>query len=358
MENGDVTTAAPDAPDEGLDRRRLIGRAGWMFAATVTGAAVLPRPTKGAAPPPARAPAAIDGLKYDGMRPAAGVEQDILESLNDARVRHLARLGVPDVPVEQLVAAVQAGTLSADGDEDVVVRMQAELRRAYEKPMKDRHWAMVIDLRKCIGCSACTIACVVENKLPPGVVYRPVIDQEMGSYPHVTRRFLPRPCMHCDDPPCVPVCPVAATWKREDGIVAIDYDACIGCRYCITACPYNARTFDFGQQYTDGTAVASAGTLGREQAAVYEAAPAFEYGSEWERGNGRSPEGNARKCHFCAHRLDAGMLPECVTTCIGKATYFGDGNDPDSLVHELMGMPNVIRLKEELGTDPQVYYLA
>jgi molybdopterin-containing oxidoreductase family iron-sulfur binding subunit len=216
---------------------------------------------------------------------------------------------------------------------------------------------MVIDLRKCIGCSACTIACVVENKLPPGVVYRPVIEEELGTFPHVTRRFLPRPCFQCNNPPCVPVCPVGATYKRADGIVAIDYEACIGCRYCITACPYNARTFDFGEYYTDGVATSDV-LVGREAAAVYEYAPTFEYGRNWTRnGADSSPVGNARKCHFCAHRLDAGMLPECVATCVGRATFFGDMTDTDSLVHELASLPNVIRLKEELCTDPSVYYI-
>ncbi|GFP21558.1 prokaryotic molybdopterin-containing oxidoreductase family, iron-sulfur binding subunit [Candidatus Hakubella thermalkaliphila] len=134
--------------------------------------------------------------------------------------------------------------------EEVILRLQVELRRTLKKPVQARRWVMVIDLRKCVGCSACTIACVSENKLPPGVVYRPVTDEEIGTYPNVTRRFLPRPCMQCDEPPCVPVCPVGATWKQADGVVVIDYERCIGCRYCITACPYAARTFDFGSFYT------------------------------------------------------------------------------------------------------------
>jgi len=241
--------------------------------------------------------------------------------------------------------------------QDALLRMQEELKRALAKPREQRRWVMVIDLRKCIGCSACTIACIAENKLPPGVVYRPVMDEEMGSFPNVTRRFLPRPCMQCDNPPCVPVCPVSATYKNEDGVVVIDYDECIGCRYCITACPYAARTFDFGDTYTKGTPVAEGLIVGREQADDYERIPNFEYGEAWPRQRDVSPIGNARKCQFCLHRLNVGMLPACVTTCIGRATYFGDANDPDSLVSELIGRPNVMRLKEELGTQPRVYYL-
>lgn len=241
--------------------------------------------------------------------------------------------------------------------QDVLTRMHEDIRRALEKPAAERHWVMVIDLGKCIGCHACTVACVAENKLPPGVVYRPVLDEEFGEYPHVTRRFLPRPCMQCEEPPCVPVCPVNATYPNEDGIVVIDYDQCIGCRYCITACPYAARTFDFGKTYTSGTPNGSNVLLGQAEAGAYERTGNYEYGELRERRGEESPIGNVRKCHFCLHRLAEGMLPSCVTTCVGRATYFGDANDPDSLVAELIARPNVMRLKEELGTKPRVYYL-
>lgn len=240
-----------------------------------------------------------------------------------------------------------------------ILRMQAELRRALQKPASERRWVMVIDLRKCAGCHACTVACIAENKLPPGVVYRPVIEEEVGTYPNVRRRFTPRPCMQCDNPPCTDVCPVNATYKNDEGIVAIDYDRCIGCRYCVTACPYSARTFDFGQTYTAGTPVANGLIVGQQTADDYERAASFEYGQARTRGGPyASPAGNVRKCHFCLHRVAEGMLPACTTTCIGRATYYGDANDPDSLVAELLGQPNIMRLKEELGTEPRVYYLS
>jgi Fe-S-cluster-containing dehydrogenase component len=242
-------------------------------------------------------------------------------------------------------------------EQDVLVRMQEDLRRALKKPRRERRWVMVIDLRKCVGCHACTVACVAENKLPPGVVYRPVLEEEIGTYPHVTRRFTPRPCMQCDNPPCTPVCPVHATYKNADGVVVVDYNQCIGCRYCITACPYAARTFDFGQVYTQDTPDGLPFLLGRQTADDYERVPSDEYGRKWERKGEESPIGNVRKCHFCLHRLAVGMLPACVTTCIGRATLFGDANDPASLVAEMVARPNTMRLKEELGTEPRVYYL-
>ncbi|ADR35890.1 phenylacetyl-CoA:acceptor oxidoreductase PadC subunit [Oceanithermus profundus DSM 14977] len=274
----------------------------------------------------------LGGAKVEAQRPDSGVEP------------------TPPPPFK----------IGAEAQEDVLLRMQRDLQRALTKPIDQRRWGMVIDTRKCVGCHACTVGCVMENKLPPGVVYRPVIDMEVGEYPNVDRRFLPRPCMQCDKPPCVPVCPVGATWKRKDGIVEIDYDACIGCRYCITACPYSARTFDFGENWTDAAAAGKDGPLALETGRIYEELPNFEYGETWERGEGiipQSPVGNARKCTFCIHRVEKGVLPMCATTCIGRATFFGDFNDPESLVSELIARNNAVRLKEELGTEPKVYYL-
>jgi len=244
--------------------------------------------------------------------------------------------------------------------EDVLIRMQRELVAAMNKPIEKRRWGMVIDTRKCVGCHSCTVGCIMENRLPPGVVYRPTIELEVGNYPNVGRKFLPRPCMQCENPPCVPVCPVRATWKRNDGIVVIDYNACIGCRYCITACPYQARTFDFGQHWSDNAASGHDGGLALEACRKYEQEPSFEYGTTWQREDGvipKSPVGNARKCTFCAHRLEHRQLPMCVTTCIGRATFFGDLNEAGSLVSQYAVLNNAVTLKAELGTSPKVVYL-
>ncbi|NOX62818.1 MAG: 4Fe-4S dicluster domain-containing protein [Chloroflexi bacterium] len=229
-----------------------------------------------------------------------------------------------------------------------IVRMMEDLERALQKPPSERRWGMVIDLSKCVACDACTVSCKAENKTPPGVNYTLVIKEEVGTYPNVREVFLPRPCMQCENPPCVDVCPVSATWKNEEGVVVIDYDVCIGCRYCITACPYGARTFDFGDWYTKNTPML----------APYETAPTFEYGEERVRQDDVSPIGNVRKCNFCIQRLHEGLLPACINDCIGRARYFGDLNDPDSLVSELLRERYSFRLKDELGTSPKVFYLS
>lgn len=232
--------------------------------------------------------------------------------------------------------------------ENIKLRMQDDVRRALKKPAEKRKWGMAIDLRKCVGCNACTVACISENALPPGVVYRPVIKEEIGTYPNVSKLNRPKPCMHCENPPCTEVCPVGATFKRVDGIVVVDYEACIGCRYCMTACPYEHRMFDFGEHYTDGL----------PSEAAYDKRPSFEYDKIWTRQDEESPIGNVRKCTFCTHRLDQGLLPQCVTTCIGGANYFGDLNDPDSVIAKVVGRFNVSVFKEEFGTRPKVYYIS
>ncbi|MCL4369767.1 MAG: 4Fe-4S dicluster domain-containing protein [Chloroflexi bacterium] len=261
------------------------------------------------------------------------IGDDVVKAATGAISKEKTLVPVPNLP-------------PAAAGEDQTLRMMEDLRRALNKPVEQRRWGMVIDLRKCVGCQSCTIACIAENKLPPGVVYRPVITEEKGEFPHVAKTFTPRPCMQCEEPPCVPVCPVGATHKRPDGIVAIDYDACIGCRYCIAACPYNARTFDFGEFHDEGGEVPA-----------YDLVPSREYGGVWNRQHDASPVGNARKCTFCLHRIERGELPACTISCMGHATYFGDLNDPQSLVQELAGKANATRLKEWAGTKPRVYYL-
>lgn len=221
---------------------------------------------------------------------------------------------------------------------------------------KQKHrYGMVIDTRRCVGCRACVVACKAENKTPPGVSYTVVVENGFGERPDDRPLFLSKPCFHCDDPPCVSVCPVGATFKRkQDGIVVVDYDRCIGCRYCIVACPYQARYFDFGEDYPAA-----------QEETGFASVPSPEYRQFRKREADQSPVGNVRKCTFCLHLQDAdgkydkaaGRWPACAKTCTGKAIHFGDFNDPESEVSRLLGERQAIRLKEELGTEPNVYYL-
>ncbi len=294
------------------------------------------------------------------VRPDELVGRRHLLKATGAALAFLAALEVAPEKVARSLSTKQTDWPEVPGDgpeADVLIRMQGDLRRALAKTAAERRWIMVIDTRKCVGCHACTIACIAENKLPPGVVYRPVTEEEIGTYPLVTRRFTPKPCMQCDKPPCVPVCPVNATYKNDEGVVVMDYDQCIGCRYCITACPYSSRTFDLGLTYTQPVAGTAAVLLGSDTADDYERAANYEYGEATPRVDEESPVGNVRKCHFCLHRVKEGMLPECVSTCIGRATMFGDANDAQSVVAGMINGNNVVRLKEEMGTEPRVYYL-
>ncbi|HSR10126.1 MAG TPA: 4Fe-4S dicluster domain-containing protein [Thermodesulfobacteriota bacterium] len=223
--------------------------------------------------------------------------------------------------------------------------IQEDIRRANRKP--NPRWAMLIDLRRCVDCHACTAGCISEQKSPPGIVYRPVYEEEMGVFPNVKRRFTPRLCNQCDNPPCVAACPNKgegkATWKSTKGITAgvvmINYLECIGCGRCVIACPYKARNLDAGAIYTEGT----------PKVEQYEISPTWEYSRKWPRVKDNVPVGVARKCHFCVHRLKAGMVPMCVSTCIARTNYFGDVDDPVSLISKVMKANKVWVLESVKG---------
>ncbi|MBZ0130485.1 MAG: 4Fe-4S dicluster domain-containing protein [Rhodobacteraceae bacterium] len=210
-------------------------------------------------------------------------------------------------------------------------------------------WTIVADLNRCVGCQTCTAACKQTNATAPGVQWRKVLDFEAGEYPDVRRAFVPVGCMHCDEPPCLDVCPSTATLKRADGIVTIDYDICIGCAYCAVACPYQARfRVDTPNQ-----------AFGKDSQKM-------RHEIVRERPERRSV---AQKCTLCVDKIDEGLAnglipgidanatPACVESCIAAALVFGDADDPDSNVSTLIAENRTFGMHEELGTGPNIRYL-
>ncbi|WMJ78263.1 MULTISPECIES: 4Fe-4S dicluster domain-containing protein [unclassified Sedimentibacter] len=177
-----------------------------------------------------------------------------------------------------------------------------------------KKYGMIIDLKRCVGCHACTISCKMENEIPEGCFNTWVEEWDTGKYPNVSRVKLPKMCNHCVDAPCIEACPVDATFAVEGGIVVVDEEKCIGCGACVSACPYDARYMN-------------------------------------------SATNKAGKCTFCIQRAEAGMMPACVSTCISHARFFGDLNDPDSEVSKLMAENKTEGLKEELGLELNVKYI-
>lgn len=221
-------------------------------------------------------------------------------------------------------------------------------------------WGMVIDLDLCTGCGACEVACKSENNIATvapdqaemgrAISWMKVQSEVEGEFPDTSVLFVPRPCMHCDNPPCIKVCPVGATYINDEGIVGQIYPRCIGCRYCANACPYTAKYFNW-------------------------------YGPQWSPSERRHlnpdvstrPKGVIEKCTFCHHRLqkarenaraegremrEEDYQPACVEICPTGAITFGDLDDHTHRVAELKEDPRAMRLMEDLGTRPKVYYLA
>jgi len=221
-------------------------------------------------------------------------------------------------------------------------------------------WGMVIDLDKCTGCGDCMAACKLENNVPVVspeeanssrvMFWMDMITTYEGEYPNVRTRRFPKPCFHCDNPPCTRVCPVHATYLNEEGLVGQIYSRCIGCRYCMAACPYTAKVFNWYEPTWDG----DLDLCHNPDVSVRKV-------------------GVVEKCSFCSHRLlkvredadaeerpiaDGEYNPACAESCPADAISFGDLDDRDSRVSQLAKSARADKIMEDLGTDPKVIYLA
>jgi Fe-S-cluster-containing dehydrogenase component len=247
------------------------------------------------------------------------------------RLGCVSLLGVAGRPAAAAVAGLQQGQVS---------RQPGALTA--------RRWAMVIDVRKCLqeqGCDKCIAACHRIHNVPHFTeerrevkwiwkeTFKEAFVSQNSPYTNDVFREQPVPvfCNHCDNPPCVRVCPTQATWRREDGLVMMDWHRCIGCRYCMAACPYGSRSFN----WTDPRPhIPKTNT---------------DYPTR--------TKGVVEKCTFCDERLAQGLLPACVAACDRKALLFGDLEDPSSTVRDALRSDFAIRRKPELGTTPEIYYI-
>ncbi len=270
-----------------------------------------------------------------GAQTAAGNKKKAFLSRRDA----ITVLGV--TAGTALVSQVFiSGPLSADAVQGIGAATHAEGEES------ERQWHMVINLAECIGCSYCVRACQAVNDVPEdGMRWNIVFPERTeagGDF------YMNRPCQHCQEAPCTRVCPVGATWKRSDGIVVMDYDRCIGCRYCQVACPYDVRRFNWHPVTAENP-----------------------YTPDWGSPEiDRRARGVVEKCTFCVQRIDRGLAqglkpgidqsvtPACVEICPVGARIFGDINDPASPVSKFLAEHETFQLREDWGTQPKVHYVS
>jgi tetrathionate reductase subunit B len=174
-------------------------------------------------------------------------------------------------------------------------------------------YGMAIDTTKCIGCHACQIACQNQNDLPVDELFNKVVEKERGTFPSFAREFVPLQCNHCKNPPCMRVCPTKATHKTEDGVVLVDPKLCVGCKYCIEACPYKMRSLDHAR-------------------------------------------GIVVKCRFCIELVKEGGTPACAQTCPTQVRIFGDLDDPTSEISRFIAENRAQPLRPDLNTQPKIFY--
>ena len=241
----------------------------------------------------------------------------------------------------------------------VLDRIRAEVAKRYRvdvtvrdvKPMDGVEFVYALSLSRCVGCRKCVHACVAENNQSrsPEIQYIRVVEMPRGTtelergnhhydhpkVPDEDHYYMPVQCHQCANPPCVKVCPVEATWQEPDGVTVIDYDWCIGCRYCEAACPYWARRFNFTEPEIPSDAIN----------------PDMSYLSNRPR-----QVGVMEKCTYCLHRTREGRMPACLEACPVGARKFGNVLDPESEVARILATKRVFVLKEEVGTLPRFFY--
>ncbi len=260
-------------------------------------------------------------------------------SVDEFLQKHYKELGPADM--ERVIDRLQK---QAKTDYDAVVEIHDY------RPQPGVQFGYALNLSICIGCRKCAEACHHENNHDRATQnsYIRVLEMQKGSIdlekgnahydhpvPDPEKFYMPVQCQQCDNPPCVSVCPVEATWKEDDGIVVVDYNWCIGCRYCEAACPYHARRFNWE----------------KPQIPAAEVNPDQGYLS-----NRIRPQGVMEKCTFCLHRTRQGRLPACLEACPTGARVFGNMLDPDSEIRWILQNKRVFVLKEELGTQPRFFY--
>ena len=233
-----------------------------------------------------------------------------------------------------------------------------------DNSLEGKRLAMVIDLKRCTGCGSCVISCKSENNVQTGVAWSSRISKTVGKFPNVRYEYMPTLCNHCENAPCVQGCPTRAMHKSDGDITMHDPSKCIGCRYCIMNCPYGVIHFNAGKTHEfwrddkptiENVTSSPAEITDKVGGTVL---PYYNPSRELNKsGTGLRYKGVIEKCTLCDHRLRKGELPYCVDSCPANARVFGDLNDPDSKVSQLINKYRPMRLKEDLGTEPKVYYI-
>ncbi len=279
------------------------------------------------------------GVGLLGLAATPLLKRDTGDSFKEIFQEHYKKLSPQDL--EKILRRIEEKTKKQYG---------ADVRVTDDKPIEDVVFGYALNLDICIGCRKCVHACVKENNQSrdPAIEWIRVLELDKGGFnmehanhtydhkvPQEGKFYMPIQCHQCENPPCVRVCPTKATWQEKDGIIVVDYNWCIGCRYCQAACPYFARRFNFYKPRLEPEEIEP------DQAYL---------------GNRIRPSGVIEKCTFCIQRTRKGQMPACLEACPTGARKFGDLNDQRSPVRYILENKNVYIFKEELGTIPRFFY--